>query len=238
MSKSQLWNIILAGALAITIYMLLRQRFGSGPVPEIKTISSQQTIIKHDSIASQHFKDSVQQIVNQANAETIRWKNEWDQLATKYNGLENGMNDLLTQDVPDTCKSIQQRLLLQFNKLVATNRQKDQACAGTIASQQTTIDQKDQLITQGKTDYKKLRENLDTAFDQQKKLEAYVKQIRPRSTIYAGVLITGDKTKYLSGIGANLGLQNKKGTMYEAGIIRSATTTSYTIAVKKPLFKF
>ncbi|MCL5460359.1 hypothetical protein M3M33_17105, partial [Loigolactobacillus coryniformis] len=71
------------------------------------------------------------------------------------------MNDLLTMDVPDSCKEIQDKIMAQYIKEKKANFDKDAACRNTILSKNNIILQKNNLINIGKNDYTVLKLRLD-----------------------------------------------------------------------------
>ena len=60
----------------------------------------------------------------------------------------------------------------------------------------------------------------------------------PNNAILLGSNMMGNQNKVFYGYGVNLGLQNKKGTIYEIGVMQIGTATQFTIGVKARLFKF
>jgi uncharacterized protein HemX len=235
MSKSNLWNIILVLMLAVVIYMLFLQRCSPSEFATVKTIKEQTEIVKHDSIISQHYKDSVQGVINNLEYNANRYYNNWKVAANEYSLLEQSIGNGIAQTLPDTCKKYQDWIISEYNKLIVASRKKDTATLKTIYAKDNIISQKNKLLANSKEDYKKLRNNLDTCFKQQKTLQDKVKELSPRREIYAGIT----SNVYPSfGIGIALGLRNKKGTQFEASVIQFHGKANYSVSIKKTLFKF
>lgn len=232
-------NIIIV-ALVITVFFLLtcNKKADTPPPPATTSVPVQQDRVRTDSIMSQHEKDSVQKVTDYWIRSSARHQNDWQVAANEVNILQNGMNDILTQPVPDTCKAFQAQIQGQFYKLLSSSRLKDSASISQLRDKDSIIVQKDAMIAIGKEDYRKLRANLDTCFKQQITLEKYVNKINPKRQIFAGGVMLGNQVQYLNGYGVSLGLRNKKGTIYEVGVIQIGSTTNYSVSVKKPLFNF
>jgi hypothetical protein len=226
-------NLFMLGMFIALIYMLTCKNQVPS-IPAIKTIKEQVEVVKHDSIVSQHYKDSVQTIITGLERSANKWYMDWKVLANEYSLLEGGMNDLLTMPVPDTCKEIQNRLLAQFNKVIQTNRLKDTACVQTIAAKDGIIANKDKLIANSREDYRKLRINLDTCFAQQSKLEKAARQLRPKGEVYFGLTGVTSYESFSPTLGLSIGYRTKKGIQVELG---GTLKKDIFLSIKKPLFK-
>lgn len=230
---------IFLALVIIVLVCLLTCNKKKQPVTEpIKTVAEQKAEIKVDSIASKHYNDSVAMKEKQASKEGEMWFNEWKASEQRYADLEKGISEFTQQPVPDTCKELQQQYTTQLLKLSKENKQKDIACEKTIASKNGVISQQAVLIKSKNSEVGKLRAFLDTAFAQQTKLSKSLKQLNPKNSIYIGATALGNENKFINGYGVNLGLRNKKGTMWEVGALQIGSTINYTIGVKKTLFNF
>jgi len=224
--------------MAIVIIFLLTCNRKSAPQVLVKTITEQKEVVRHDSIISQHFKDSVQRIIDSRNKEINYWMNSYSVADNELRALQNGISQNIGQQLPDTCRKYQVWIIGEYNKLMASAARKDSAHRKIMAGKDAVITQKDALIANGRDDYRKLRANLDTCFKQQETLEKAVKGLKPRREVYVGATVLGSPDKPVAGYGLNLGVRNRKGTMFEAGAIQIGPTINYTISVKKPIFKF
>lgn len=231
-------NIILILVILVMLYLLTCNRKPSSELNPVIPVKEQKEKVVIDSIASKKYNDSVALIIKQKGKEAEMWYNEWVASEGRYNDLEKGTVELITQEVPDTCKAMQEKYNKQFIKLSKENKQKDISCENTINAQKGVITEQKVLINKGNSIATSLRARLDTAFEQQRKLSKAVSSLKPKNSIYIGVTALGNESKFVQGYGINLGLRNKKGNMYEAGALQIGSTISYTISFKKTLFKF
>lgn len=232
-------NIIIAALVVVILYLLTCHRPSPTTVlTNIKPIKEQIKEVKADSIASKKTYDSFMVAIKEKDKAIETWYNEWKASEMRYNDLEKGFVDLTNKEVPDTCKEMKQAYILQLNKLISESRKKDYSCGNTIASLKAQSAQKDLLIKKGQDDWKKLKQNFDTALAQQTKLTKAVSSLKPRSEIYAGVMAIGSTIKPFEGAGVNLGLRNKKGNQYELFALQFNSGVHYGISFKKTLFKF
>lgn len=230
-------DITWAAMAIVIIFLLTCNRKSPGEVI-VKTITEQKEVVRHDIIISQHFKDSVQRIIDSRDKEINYWMNSYSVADNELRALQNGISQNIGQQLPDTCKQYQNWIIGEYNKLMAAAGRKDSAHRKIVSGKDAVIIQKDALIANGRDDYRKLRANLDTCFKQQGTLEKAVKGLKPRREVYIGATVIGSHEKPVAGYGLNLGLRNKKGTMFEAGALQIGTQINYTISVKKTLFKF
>lgn len=223
---------------AIVVLYLLTCNPKKPPVPPVvKPVAEQRETVKQDSLLSQKYKDSVNEVIGQLEDAAAKWYARYQSAIKSTDLAVNTVNTILNETVPDTCKAIQARLKAEFDKVVSNGKAKDNACNQTIVIKDGIIAAKNKLIANGKEDYRKLRANLDTAFAQQTKLEKYTKSIRPRSEIFIGASAIGNEIKPISGYGISLGLRNKKGTQFEIGALQFNNSIMYQIGIKKTLFK-
>ncbi len=231
-------NIVLIAVILVMLYLLTCNKKPSPELNPVIPVKEQKEKVVADSVASKKFTDSIALIIKQKDKEAEMWHNEWKASEGRYNDLEKGTVDLITQEVPDTCKAMQEKYNQQFVKLSKESKQKDISCENTINAQKNLINQQIVVIRKGEKDAIGLRASLDTAFEQQRKLTKTVSSLKPKNSIYIGVTALGNENKFVQGYGVNLGLRNKKGNMYEAGALQIGSTISYTISFKKTLFKF
>lgn len=231
-------NITWAAMAIVIIYLLTCNRKSVSPVVNIKPIQEQVAAVVHDSIISQHFKDSVQKIIESRDKEINYWMNSYSVADNELRALQNGISQNIGQQLPDTCKQYQNWIIGEYNKLMAAANRKDSAHRKIVAGKDAVIIQKDALIANGRDDYRKLRANLDTCFKQQGTLEKAIKGLKPRREVYIGATAIGRPDKPVAGYGLNLGLRNRKGTVIEVGALQIGPTINYTLSVKKPIFRF
>lgn len=230
-------NVTWAAMVIVIIFLLTCNRKSPGEVI-VKTITAQKEVVRHDSIISQRFKDSVQRIIDSRDKEINYWMNNYSVADNELRALQNGISQNIGKQLPDTCKKYQEWIIGEYNKLTIANAKKDSAHRKIVAGKDALISQKDALIANGRDDYRKLRANLDTCFKQQGTLEKAVKGLKPRREVYIGATAIGSPEKPVAGYGLNLGIRNRKGTMIEAGAVQLGPTINYTLSVKKPLFRF
>ena len=231
-------NIILLLVIFVMAYFLTCNKKPSPNLNPIISVEEQAESRRTDSIPAKRYVDSVTLKQQQKDKEALMWYNELVASEGRYNDLEKGTVELITQEVPDTCKAMQEKYNQQFTKLSKENKQKSISCENTINAQKGVITEQKVLINKGNSIATSLRARLDTAFEQQRKLSKAVSSLKPKNSIYIGVTALGNESKFVQGYGVNLGLRNKKGNMYEAGALQIGSTISYTISFKKTLFKF
>lgn len=208
------------------------------PIPQVTSVPEIKERVRVDSIASQKYQDSVNKIVRLNEEAADYWENKFRQSQKSTELATNAINTILNEPtIPDTCKSITDRLRVEFDKAVVLSKQKDIACNKTIAAKNGVIREKDVLIKQHKKDYTLLRQNLDTCLSNQTALEKYIKKVKPRSEIFAGISALGSPEKPLTMYGINLGLRNKKGTQFEIGAYQFNSQVLYQVGIKKTLFR-
>lgn len=151
--------------------------------------------------------------------------------------MEQGFTDYIATALPDTCKKYQW-VISEYNKISEASKKKDAVNEKIIASKNVIINQKDLLIANGKKDYKNLRANTDTCLKNQTTLEKYVKALKPKRELYIGAIGMGNQSLKGFGFGVNLGLRDRKGNMYEIGVVQLGNTTQYTVGFKKRIFRF
>ena len=230
-------NLLIIGLLLVILYLVTCKRKVVQPDP-VKTVTEQKLVVMTDSIASKKYNDSVALKIKQSSKDAEMWYNEWRASETRYNDLEKGIAEFTKQPVPDSCKELQKEYSAQLLKMAKANSKKDISCENTIRLKSTTIEQQAVLIKSKNSEVGKLRAFLDTAFAQQTKLTRALKQLKPKNSIYIGATALGNENKWVNGYGVNLGLRNKKGTMWEVGALQIGSTINYTIGFKKTLFNF
>lgn len=236
-SKFNIYKWLTIAAILVIVYLAFCNK-SSIPEPVVKTVKEQQIILQHDTVEHKFNTDSINKIISDLTGKANYWHNAFNVSANEAVSLQNSLSDYISHTViPDTCKDIVANIQSQFERVIAANRKANEDCNNTINFKDLIIGQKDAVIKEDSTAYRKMIDNVDTALAQQKKLTDYIKKIRPRTTIYVGAIATGSKEKYFSGFGINLGLMNKKGTMYEAGAIQMGLQTHYSLSIKKPLFR-
>jgi len=230
------WIILL---LLVVAVILLWKWACNKPVPqmpEIKTVSDQKEIVKADEAAMKKQADSFNVILKKMDATNDKQYREYIALLNENNELLAD-NRVLSKPIPDTCRELNQAWIDRFGKLKIVSDQKDVAANNTINGLSNTISTQKNFIAAKDTAYKKLRANLDTCFENAKKLEQYAKKVKPKLGIYAGITAIGNPNKIYGGIGVNIGLMNRNGTLYEIGAIQMQSTTQYTVGIKTRLFK-
>ena len=231
-------NILILILGIVILYLITCNKPKPVPFPVVKTVTEQKEVVRVDSIASQHFKDSVNELIDGYKNEADKAVAESNQLAEVNLSLQKNMDALITSPIPDTCKPFRDAVARLNAKLTKIQQDEAQACKQALNSKDKIISQKDVLIANGKQDYSKLRANLDTCLKQQNTLTSALKQYKPKASIYIGASMIGNPQDYLKGYGLNLGLTSKRGTMYEVGALQMGSTINYTVSFKKILFRF
>lgn len=225
-------------AIIVVVCLFTCKRKKQVAADPVIPVAVQKEAVRVDSIASKKYNDSVLLKVKQSAKDAEMWYNEWRASETRYNDLEKGIAEFTQKPVPDSCKELQKEYSAQLLKMAKANSQKDISCENTIRLKSTTIEQQAVLIKSKNNEVGKLRAFLDTAFAQQTKLTRALKQLKPKNSIYIGATALGNENKWVNGYGVNLGLRNKKGTMWEVGALQIGSTINYTIGFKKTLFNF
>jgi hypothetical protein len=228
-------NVLIVVLLLALLYLLTCKK-KRVELPQVKSVTEQKEIVRVDSVMSQATKDSVTKLLKDADKAGEKWFEEWKVVSQQYDALEKGMGDLLSEEVPDTCKAIQERLVAQYLKEKKSNDEKDIACSNTIASKNSIIFQKDRLIQLSKNDYGLLKVRLDTAWAQQEKLQRINKKLLPKRELSIGlVAISNYNTFDNAAAGVVLDYRNKRGTQFGAGVFN---TKQILVSYKKPILKF
>ena len=228
-------------ALIVILWFVLKtcNPTPSIPIPQVTSVPEIKERVRVDSIASQKYQDSVNEIVRLNEAAADYWENKFKQSQKSTELATNAINNILNEpSIPDTCKSITDRLRTEFDKAVVLSKQKDNACNQTIAAKNSIINNKDKLIKNEKDNYRKLRANLDTALSNQTVLEKYIKQIKPKREVSIGASIIGNEFKPFTMYGITAEYKNKKGTQFEIGAYQFNNSILYQVGVKKTLVRF
>jgi len=225
-------------AIIIVVCLFTCKRKKQVAADPVIPVAVQKEAVRVDSIASKKYNDSVTALIEEVAKEADVWLKEWKASETRYNDLEKGIAEFTQQPVPDSCKELQKEYSAQLLKMAKANSQKDISCENTIRLKSTTIEQQAVLIRSKNSEIGKLRASVDTAFAQQTKQAKIIKRQAPKTSIYVGAEVLGHENKFVNGYGVNLGLRNKKGTMWEVGALQIGSTINYTIGFKKTLFNF
>jgi hypothetical protein len=228
-------NVLIVVLLLALLYLLTCKK-KAVVQPIVKSVTEQKETVRVDSVMSQATKDSVIKLLKDADKAGEKWFEEWKVVSQRYDALEKGMGDLLSEEVPDTCKAIQDRLMAHYLREKKASQEKDAACFNTIASKNITILQKDRLIQLGKNDYSLLKVRLDTAWAQQDKLQKVNKKLQPKRELSIGLVAISNYNNFdNAAAGVLLDYRNKRGTQFGAGIFN---TKQIQVSYKKPILKF
>ena len=157
-------------------------------------------------------------------------------LLNKNSQLLNDIN-YLKQPVPDTCKPLHDFWVKKWTALKVVSDAKDTACNTTITGMGKTISTQVSLIDNQKNFIDRYRAAADTCSKALKELEKYSKSLNKRS-IFVGINYYGNNIQPFTGIGASIGLRNKKGNQYEIGAATINNRLQIQLSFKKTLFKF
>lgn len=232
------WKLFAAG-LIVVIIILATCKEDNGPTPPvIKTVKEQIKIVERDEAAIKRVRDSSALVIKKLDLDLKISDGRLLAFIRDYGKAETEIDTELTREVPDTCRELQIRLTDKFNSLKASSANKDAEFNKKISTLTKVRSTLENQLREDSVFQAKQRASIDTCLSNQTKLEAYVKQIKPRRSIYVGLTGLGSALKVYEGVGVNLGLENKKGTKYEIGVLQIGGTYHYTVGVKKTLFKF
>ncbi len=234
-SKFQTYKWLFFAAIAVILYLAFCNK-PAIPEPIVKTVKEQQTIIHTDTVEHKLNVDSIGRLISDANKKADYWRNAFNVSASEVNGLENSLTEYIAKTpIPDTCRNIISQIQLQFDRIMSSNKKAFNDCDSTIHSKDIIIFQKDAIIKEDSNAYRRMISNADTCLSNQTKLQAYIKKIRPRTTIYIGASAYGYSQ---FGAGINLGVMNRRGTMYQAGVMQlGLKKLNYSFTMIKPLVR-
>jgi hypothetical protein len=225
-------NVFIAGLILVIIFLYTCKK--KVEVIETIPIPVQQELVRIDSVMSQKDKDSVSLKIADLEKSAQQWYNQWKEEAKQTAEVQQTLSDLLTVEVPDTCKKIVDALGLQITKLNTSTKAQNLSCEKTIDSKNRIIKGKDDLIAIGKTDYKKLKLRLDTCWQQQ--VLAEKNKFKPKRELSVGIMALSNYNSFdNSAVGIILDYRNKKGTQFGVGFFN---TKQVSVSYKKSLFKF
>ncbi len=169
-------NWIMLAIIVVMAFFLFKSCHKT-PLPATPTVTPASVIkerIVVDSVASKKFTDAVNKKVDSLEGEVKKWKYETENLQDVNLGLQQDMNEYITNtNIPDTCREFQRQIGLLNKKLSASTAAQSAACNKTVNAQRAVIKQKDILIAKGKEDYTKLRRNADTCLRNQTTLSHF-----------------------------------------------------------------
>lgn len=181
-------NVLILLLILVILYLAMCNKQDIPKPPNIKTTKEQANTVRIDSIASAHYKDSVNKIISYWQREAGHWEGNWNREVKDNAALQDTLGSWLSSSVPDTCEAYKQRALLEYNKLVVSNKAKDTACSKTIGALKNVITQTDVIVSKQKEDYTKLKVNFDTALSQQTRLQDYADKLTPHNKIAIGLV--------------------------------------------------
>lgn len=225
-------NIFITALILVIIFLYTCKK--KVEVIETIPVPVQKELVRIDSVMSQKDKDSVSLRIADLEKSAQQWFNQWKEESKQTAAAHEALSELLTVEVPDTCKNIVDALGFQIGKLNYTTKQQNLSCEKTIDAKNRIIKGKDDLISIGKNDYRKLKLRLDTCWQQQSLSEK--NKFKPKRELSVGIIALSNYNNFdNSAIGIILDYRNKKGTQFGAGIYN---TKQIQISIKKPLFKF
>jgi len=236
MKKYLKLNYFIIAALVLVIIYLMTCKKKVVEIEPVTPVSVQKERVRVDSVASVKYQDSVKGLISYWEGIATEKEQENDALAQVNLGLQLNMDSVLSQPLPDTCKPYQMQVASLQRRLAQSTAQAQAACEQTVKAKDNIIAQKDAIMSKKNQDYAKLRSALDTAWAAQTTLTKQLKALKPKRDVYIGAQVIGSETKYLAAYGVNLGLRNKKGTMYEVGAFQMGSQVYYQAAVKKTIF--
>ena len=225
-------NVFIAGLILVIIFLYTCKK--KVEVIETIPVPVQQELVRVDSVMSQKDKDSVNLRITDLEKSAQQWFNQWKEEAKQTAEVQLTLSNLLSEEVPDTCKKIVDALGLQITKLNTSTKAQNLSCEKTVDAKNRIIKGKDDLIAIGKTDYRKLKLRLDTCWQQQ--VLAEKNKFKPKRELSIGVMALSNYNSFdNAAVGIILDYRNKKGTQFGAGIYN---TKQIQISIKKPIFKF
>lgn len=217
MTNSQWINVFLLVCLGVLLYLIFTDK---KPVeaPQIKPISEQKIIVKEDTIKLKKITDSL----NSEN-QKLQLKNSITESELKR--LQKKSKEIELRIITDTIYKYS-----NISDYIDNSNKKDEVCNDAITNLQKQLSNRNVLISQKDLAYKKQLSNLDTCFTQQKKLESYIKNIKPRNQVYIGV--SGNFYPVL-GYGVDLGIKLKNGLIIEGRALQMQGKTYGQISFKR-----
>ena len=192
-------------------------------------IKEQDRAVKTDSIASAHFKDSVNKIVAYWKGQSNHWENNWNREVEDNAALQDTIGKWLNSEpIPDTCEKFRKQAIIKFDKLSLSSAKKDTACSKALSALKNVVTQKDVLIGQGVKDYSKLKSRYDT-------VSSLAKKLLPKNEFGMGATVISSYLIPKPQVGVNLYFRNKRGWQIEIGYY---TNNYISGGVKKPLARF
>lgn len=210
------------------IILILWYKTCHPPKPVISTlipvtsISDQKAIIKHDSIITQKQLDSLLVIQDKLQTDANSANFQLGNVQAQNLQLQKEMDEVITQPIPDTCRPYALQIQALNAKLKQSAIDSRNACTGAVNAQKGIIKNKDGIIAVNNTQINNLRASVQTALDQQKKLQDNIKKLKPRSSIGVGVMTESAwVVPYKFDAGAFLYFRNKMGSQVSIGIYQS-----------------
>ncbi len=228
-------NLFIAALLLVILYLVTCKRKNTSE-PQVISIPEQIERVRIDSVASEKYKDSIGEIIMDLRASVDVAEGELAAEKMRYNDLEKGINDILNQPIPDTCKPITDALSARISLLNEASKRKDISCENALRSKDRLMANKDLLVSKGKEDYRKLRMSFDTALAQQSILSKAVSSLKPKREFFIGITAVSNYNNFnnaMAGITADY--KTKKGVIFGASFFN---TKQVQLSYKKRLFKF
>lgn len=188
----------------------------------VVSIADQKAVVIHDSIVSKRLNDSAIKEINKYMMIAMDAENTRDEIATQNLKIQDQMDAAITQPVPDTCKAVVAQISTLNSKLKQSAIDAQKACNSQVNAQKGIIKNKDGIIAVNNTQINNLRASVQTALDQQRKLQDNIKKLKPRSSIGVGVMTEAAwAVPYKFDAGAFLYFRNKMGSQVSIGIYQS-----------------
>ena len=223
--------------LAIVILILFcfyqcRSKRTINIVPDVPSPVSIIERVIHDTIES-GVKQSVY------DSTLAYYKNRYERLQTEKYLSERKLEEVLDDNanLARKVENKQQQLdLLSSNDLIREQiRKNDSICRERLSLFRGQLQTWAGKYKECQELNKKVLANLDTALNAQQKLSDYAKSMQPRTTLFIGAHLIGNKEKWINGAGVHAGLIFKKGTIVTLSATQIQSITNFGLGVSKEI---
>lgn len=235
MTNSQKINVFMLVCVFVLAWLLFKDSCKGKPdTVNVQPVSVIRKQIVKDTLEEKRIRDSFSIVLNKEYKKDADNQKELDRLINENIELYNDSQDKWNwSSLADTCKPVVEFLTKRYDNYASQTQSTILQANKTIGGLNQTITSQKSAITQKDALYQKLRKDADSCL---KTASALEKQ-KPRSYIYAGMHVLGEKNKILNGYGVELGLTNKRGTSYGISATNINSTINYGITIRKRLLK-
>lgn len=204
-------------AIVIVLSLLLFKQCTKVILPDVKTVKEQIKVVEKDISESRKLRDSFNVVLSKLEKIKSIAVNDLTDLKNKSNEIRKHIDTIYSEP--------------KVNEYITLSDLKDKKCDDIISNFEREVIEKNKLIDANELAYQKQLTNLRTAFEQQKKLQPLV--LKPKNKIYIGV---SSNVYPAFGYGVDLGLQNKKGTIFEIRVLQMQGKNYGQVSIKKTLW--